>query len=149
MEFPREILQEAQRSIGRTGPMASVVIEEGAVKKFCEAVGDMNPLYIDPEAAQVTRWHGTIVPPTYLCTLRPESPAVDVDFGTVNLNGGNEYEWFVPVRPGDTITAQTVIEDVRGVVGRQGPMLIVTRSTVYMNHRGQTVAQGRATSIRK
>jgi acyl dehydratase len=150
--FDPEILAAARRLVGMTGPPVTQVIEYGAILRFVEAVGDDHPLYRDPEYARRTRWGGIIAPPTFLCTIRTESPQlkdVGVTFGTVNLNGGNTYEAYEPVRPGDVICAQTRVADVRGVAGRSGPMLIIERETRYINQYNRLVAVGRATSIRR
>ncbi len=52
----------------RSEPVANV-IERGAVRKFAEAIGDPNPLYVDEGAAKESRYGGLIAPPTFPRTL--------------------------------------------------------------------------------
>ena len=48
----------------RSQPVVNLV-ERGAVRKFAEAIGDPNPLYVDEEAAKKSRYAGLIAPPTF------------------------------------------------------------------------------------
>ncbi len=51
-----------------SGPVANP-IERGAVRKFAEAIGDPNPLYVDEAVAKGSRYGGLIAPPTFPRTL--------------------------------------------------------------------------------
>ena len=144
-----EAVAEAQRHIGMTGSANSRVIEAGAIRRFVEALGDANPLYTDPEYARRTRWGGIIAPPTFLCTIQAPLPFPDLGFGRVNLNGGNSYDWYRPVRPGDVITAQSTLVEVRGVQASSGPLLVIVRAIRYTDQDGRLVAEGRSTGLRQ
>ena len=52
----------------RSAPVANL-IERGAVRKFAEAIGDPNPLYVDETVARGSRYGGLIAPPTFPRTL--------------------------------------------------------------------------------
>jgi acyl dehydratase len=145
----QEAVAEGQRYVGIAGPANSRVIEAGAIRRFVEALGDPNPQYVDPEYARQTRWGGVIAPPTFLCTISAPLTVPDLGFGRVNLNGGSSYDWYRPVRPGDVITAQASLEEVRGVEGGSGSMLIMVRSIRYTDQDGRLVAEGRGTGIRR
>jgi acyl dehydratase len=144
-----EAVAAGQRHLGMAGPANSRVIEAGAIRRFVEAIGDPNPLYVDPEFARQTRWGGIIAPPTFLCTIAAPLDMPDLGFGRINLNGGTSYEWYRPVRPGDVITAQATLAEVRGVQGGSGAMLIMVRSVRYTDQDGRLVAEGRGTGIRR
>jgi acyl dehydratase len=144
-----EAVAEGQKHVGRAGPANSRVIEAGAIRRFVEALGDPNPLYVDPEYARGTRWGGVIAPPTFLCTISAPLDLPDLGFGRVNLNGGSSYEWYRPVRPGDVITAQSSLVEVRSAQGSSGAMLIMVRSTRYTDQDGRLVAEARGTGIRR
>jgi acyl dehydratase len=144
-----EAVVAGQRHVGTTGPANSRVIEAGAIRRFVEALGDSNPLYTDAEYARGTRWGGIIAPPTFLCTIQAPLAMPDLGFGRVNLNGGSSYEWHRPVRPGDVITAQATLVEVRGVQSSSGPLLIVVRETRYTDQDGRLVAEGRSTGLRR
>ncbi len=144
-----EAVAEGQRYVGMAGPASTRVIEAGAIRRFVEALGDPNPLYVDPEYARQTRWGGVIAPPTFLCTIPAPLTLPDLGYGRVNLNGGSSYDWFRPVRPGDVITAQASLVEVRGVTGGSGAMLMMIRAIRYTEQDGRLVAEGRGTSIRR
>ncbi|MDQ3303821.1 MAG: MaoC family dehydratase N-terminal domain-containing protein, partial [Actinomycetota bacterium] len=41
-----------ERFVGHRSEAVVNVVEKGAVRKFAEAIGDPNPLYVDEEAAK-------------------------------------------------------------------------------------------------
>jgi acyl dehydratase len=144
-----EALEELRRHVGAVGEAVSMVVEATAIRRFAEAIGDPNPLYHDDEYARATRWGGTIAPPTFLCLLLAPVPRPEVDFGTVQLNGGSAFASYRPVRPGDVIVGQATFADVRAVRGRSGEMLIHRQETRYTNGHGQLVALGTGTGIQR
>ena len=138
-----------QQAIGRESEPRTMEVEKGAIIKFAEAIGDDNPLYNDEVAARRSRYGGLVAPPTFLrsaLSARPELP-FDVPFERV-LDGGSDWEYFVPVRPGDRITAVSRIEDINERNGRIGLMLIQTIVITYTNQFDQVVATQTNTSIR-
>ena len=63
------------------------------------------------------------------------------------LDGGSAWEYFVPIRPGDRITAVARIEDINEREGRLGVMIITSTKTTYRNQFDQVVATQTGTSI--
>ena len=57
------------------------------------------------------------------------------------LDGGIEYEFFVPIRAGDTLTSYAKVADITERAGKTGNMLIVTQETTYLNQNGDIVAK--------
>ena len=134
-----------EQSIGVESEPASMVIEQGHIARFAEAIGDDNPAYTEgtPQTG------GIIAPPTFLRAMRgirPELP-YDIPF-TRLLDGGSDWEYFDHVRPGDTITAIGRIEDIRERTGSIGQMLISTIKITYRNQHDAIVATQTSTSIR-
>lgn len=144
-----EALAEAEKSVGAAGPINTLQVEASAIRRFAEAVGDPNPLYYDHEFARTTRWGGIIAPPTFLCVLMPPLPIPPIEYGSSRLNGGTLYQSFLPVRPGDVISGQTRLAEVRAVQARSGAMLIQEREFSYVNQNGATVCIGRGTVIQR
>jgi len=138
-----------QQAIGKESDPQSMDVEKGAIIKFAQAIGDDNPLYSDEVAARDSRFGGLIAPPTFLrsaVAARPDLP-FEVPFDRM-LDGGSDWEYFVPVRPGDRITAVSRIEDINERNGRIGLMLIQTIVITYTNQFGQVAATQTNTSIR-
>lgn len=144
-----QAVAEGSAYIGTAGPIGTLAVDEGAIRRFADAVGDPNPLYRDPEFARSTRWGGIIAPPTFLCLLMPPLPIPPIDYGTSRLNGGTEFHSLVPVRPGDVITGQCRLGSVRSTTGRSAPMLIQEREYTYINQTGAVVCRGRAIGIQR
>ena len=138
-----------QQAIGVESAPQTMVVEKGAIIKFALAIGDDNPLYNDEVAARETRFGGLVAPPTFLrsaVSARPDLP-FDAPFERV-LDGGSDWEYFVPVRPGDHITSVSRIEDINERNGSIGLLLISTIVITYSNQFGQVVATQTSISIR-
>ena len=123
-------------------------VEKGAIIKFAEAIGDTNPIFNDEVAARQSKYGGMIAPPTFLRSM--SAGTLKVDFRnpySANLDGGSEWEYFEPIRPGDRITVTTKIADLYERAGRLGNMLFLVRETKYVNQFGNTVAKQRTTGI--
>jgi hypothetical protein len=65
-----------------------------------------------------------------------------------SLNGGNEAEYGVRMRPGDVITSVTKLADYYEREGRLGRMLFTVSESDWTNQRGEWVKRVRATVIR-
>ena len=138
-----------QQAIGREGEPVTTDVEKGAIIKFARAIQDDNPLFNDEVAARSSRFGGLIAPPTFLRsvgTLRPELP-FELPL-TRLLDGGSDWEYFHPVRPGDRITTVAKITDVSERTGRLGAMVFMTVVITYRNQLDQVVATQTGTSIR-
>jgi acyl dehydratase len=90
------------------------------IRRFAEAIGDPNPVYRDPEAAKAAGHPDVIAPPTFLTTvgmsLRGSGPINDaglgLDYSRV-VHGEQRFVHHRPARPGDVLTAETTISDIR------------------------------------
>ncbi|MFN3974871.1 MAG: MaoC family dehydratase N-terminal domain-containing protein [Dehalococcoidia bacterium] len=142
------LTEEQRRSlIGKGSKPVSTFVEKGHIRRFAEAIGDPNPLFNDEVAARQSRYGGLIAPPTFLRAVRSEMVEVDLP-GSRLLDAGSEWEYFEPVRPGDTITATARIVDVRERPLRVGQAIFVIQEITYTNQFGQKVATQRSTLIR-
>jgi acyl dehydratase len=138
-----------RQAIGLAGPPSVHEVEKGAIIKFAEAIGDGNPVFNDEAAARRSPYGSLVAPPTYLrlaSSVRPELP-FDVPFDR-RLDGGSDWEYFHPIRPGDRITTVSRIGDVVERTGRLGVMIITTTVTTYTNQFDEVVATQTTTGIR-
>ena len=142
------ITPEMRAAIGVESEPRTSEVEKGAIIKFAEAIGDTNPIYNDEAAARESRYGGMIAPPTFLRSMSAGPLKVDVRSSySANLDGGSEWEYFEPIRPGDRITVTTKVADIYERAGRLGNMLFMVRETNYVNQFGNTVATQRTTGI--
>ena len=51
--------------IGKRSTKVKNVVERSAVKKFAEAIGDLQPIYLDEESGKNSRYQTNIAPPTF------------------------------------------------------------------------------------
>lgn len=143
--------EEARRQIGVAGEPRTYEIERGAIRRFAEAIGDSNPLFNDELQARKTHFGGMIAPPTFCRSLGSPIPNVKLKgLGAEfrGLDGGSEWEYFQPIRPGDRITAQSKLVDLRESAGRLGPMVFIVIETSYTNQFSELCATQRSTAIR-
>ena len=142
------ITQEMRDAIGVESYPVINEIEKGAIIKFAQAIGDTNPIYNDEEIARQTKYGGLIAPPTFLRSMKVGAPKVEYKNPyTANVDGGSEWEYFEPIRPGDLISVTTYVADVHERQGRLGNMLITVRETKYINQFDKVVALQRTTGI--
>jgi acyl dehydratase len=138
-----------QQAMGQETDPVTTEVEKGAIIKFAQAIGDDNPLFNDEAVARSSRYGGVIAPPTFLRSMhspRPELP-FQLPF-TRMLDGGSDWEYFEPIRPGDQITSVARITGISERTGRLGPMVFVTVVLTYRNQLDQVVATQTNTMIR-
>ena len=135
----KPLISEAMKNaVGAPSTPAHYDVEKGHVKQFAEAIGDPSPRWSGEEMA---------APPTFLRMCIPnELEELEMPFSR-GLDGGSEWEYFVPVRPGDTITVTQQIIDFSEKHGRLGAMLIETRQNSFVNQRGELVATEKTVNI--
>ncbi len=125
-----------QDLIGARSRPAINWIERGAVRRFAEAIGDSNPLYLDEEAAKRTRHGGLIAPPTFAITL---------DYGQIDglrlpseglLHGEQRISAARPLRVGEMIMGQDVFENCYEKQGGRGLLTFLVFSQTGTDERG-------------
>ena len=142
------VTEAMRRAVGAETEPRTHVVEQGAARKFAEAVGDRNPAYHDEEQARRSRHGGLIAPPTFLRSLGAAPPTVAFESPYPDLlDGGSDWEFFDRVRVGDRITVIQALVDMAEKSGRLGPMLMTTWETRYTNQDGVPVATQRNTLI--
>lgn len=131
------------------------------IKRWAYITDSLNPLWLDEQYAKTTSWGGIIAPPTFAMSPYDVLPisqypedgqfTIGPDVGlNRKIAGGIKWRFFKPIRPGDTITEDTLIEDMRLQDGqRSGPMIVWTTLTKFTNQHGETVAERRFVHIRR
>jgi len=120
-------------------------VEPGRLRYFLKTLGETNPIYRDPAAAEAAGFSATPVPPTYLFCLEmmdTENPfemleALSIDLRKV-LHGEQKFVYHRPVVVGDTLTFRSEVTDV--VQKKGGAMTLITVVTQVTNQNGDHVA---------
>ena len=86
------ITQEMRDAIGVESDPVAYQIEEGAILRFAEAIGDTNPIFNDKEEASKTKYGGIVAPPTFLRSIaHVKSPEPKIKVTSpypANVDGG-------------------------------------------------------------
>ena len=123
-------------SVGQTASRTKVVLERD-IELFTEITGDRNPLHYDTAAASASRFGGIIVQGGVTSGLLNAVVAEDLPGpGSVFLHV--DWDFRVPVRPGDEITAEVEVLEAR-----TDKPLTKLRTTIT-NQDGTTVLDGTA-----
>ena len=147
------ITEAARKKIGVEWPPKVFEIEKGAIVKFAAAIGDSNLLWADPEGAKKSRYGSLIASPTFSCVMENTMGGAneliqdDIPLKRV-LNGGNEWEYYDPIRPGDVIKVTSKIASMTEREGKTGLMLFTVFEHTFKNQHGKVVLKARSTAIR-
>ena len=145
------ITRELQDLIGKEMEPVVWEIDRQWIRKFCDAVGDSNPVWQDEIYARNSRFGGIIAPPTFLLALRNDS--LRMTLSRIEhplkrkLNAGREIEFYEPIRAGDVITVTVKLADLTEREGKLGTMLFIHAEETYTNQLGQVVAKLKNTSM--
>lgn len=104
--------------IGREyGPVTYVVGQE-KIKEYAQAVGDLNPLYIDPDFAKKSKYGSVIAPPLFVVVFAREILVLLFSDDSVKLNmfrlvhGEQEFNFHKIVKTNDTIRTTGKIKNI-------------------------------------
>jgi uncharacterized OB-fold protein/acyl dehydratase len=136
-------------------------VNEAQIRQWCDAIDDRNPIYTDEEAAAKSAHGGVVAPPTMLQawtmqglrpqrTLGPGAPMPQLlevldDAGFPAIVATNcEQEYARYLRPGDRVSATTVIESVSEEKRTAlGPGHFISTLITYRDQDGEIVGTQR------
>ena len=107
-----------QKFIGREYKPISYVVGQEKIKEYALAVGDKNPLYIDPEFASKSKYGCVIAPPMFVVVFAKEAMEGLFLDGELKLNlfklvhGEQEFNFHKIVKANDTIKTLSKIKDI-------------------------------------
>lgn len=138
-------------NIGVISEPRSILVERGQLRFFAQATGETEPVYLDLDAALAAGHPDLPAPPTYVFTLNLAVPAKVGHYADMGvdqmkiLHGDQEFEHFVPIHAGDTITLVTTTDDI--YERKNGMLEFLVQSTEARNERGELCARMRTTLI--
>jgi acyl dehydratase len=159
------IPEEIKKLIGTSGSPKFYEVEKGAIRRFADAVGDDSPVYHDEEYARKSKYGSIIAPPGFFgwplnqvgnsplaVDIPPELESAFERAGyplSLVLDGGMEYEFFLPVRPGDVLSAVTIVRNLRERSSETGSIIVSFLDTTYHNQDGALVAKQQLMFVRR
>jgi acyl dehydratase len=166
-EFRQRLDALIGRPVGSSGSSVGPdPVNQPMIRHWAAAFEDANPVYTDPEFAATTRFGGVVAPPLMLQTWTMATPtitgiaerggspvesegasplAVFDEAGFVaTLASNTEFDIDRYLRPGETVSASTVIESISPRKNtRIGPGYFVTWLTTYVAGAGDVVGRQR------
>jgi acyl dehydratase len=136
-------------AVGKRYPPTVYAVGREKIREYALAVGETNPLYLDPHAARAAGHRDVVAPPMFVVVytagaLGPAifDPEVGIDFARL-VHGAQEFRWGPLVVAGDEITTAVSVQDISVRAGN-GCFVFESQST---NQDGATVCVGTWTNI--
>jgi len=149
------VTDEMRGLIGKTLDTIVFKVEEGAIQRYAQAIGDPNPLFNDPDYAKKTKYGRLLAPPGFtgwpVKAGRPTEKlfAFLVKAGAPPriLDGGIEFEFIEPFGAGEVLTATSKIAKVTERETKLGKTMFTTAEVAYVNEKGNVALRSWATII--
>lgn len=127
--------------LGKEISVGECTVTAAEIRAFAEAIGDANPLYVDPSAARQAGYADCIAPPLFCMKIRGERalPDAEIGPGLVSLNAGQEFEFYDEIYAGRTYAVSVKITDVYEKTGRSGPLGVLVREMLIRDAAGNPV----------
>ncbi len=136
-------------AVGKSYPPTRYAVGREKIREYALAVGEGNPLHLDPDAARAAGYADVVAPPMFAVVYCAPAigpalfdPEVGIDFARM-VHGGQELRWGPLVVAGDEITTSMTVKDISE---RGGKGFFVFES-VSTNARDETVCVGTWTNI--
>jgi acyl dehydratase len=159
---PSIITPELRAWIGRQTQLHPLeVLSAIDVRRYVDATGDANPLWLDDEFARNAGYRGRLLPPTLVGwipfsfregTERAKSDPTDLrrqlplppEYTNVR-NAGSETEWVQPAYLGEQLSTRSCILDIVAREGRAGLGIYISQEEQVLNANEEIVLRRRHT----
>jgi acyl dehydratase len=117
-----EDIEKMRARIGSTNPTLrkgwltsphNAIASADSIRRWAIAIGDDNPLYLDPRHADASRWRGSVAPPGFEWSMGwdrspfPDKALQEKSKGALRgvqlFHSGAEYRFYRPIREGDEV----------------------------------------------
>ena len=136
-------------AVGKQWPPVAYEVGLEKIREYAHAVGETNPLYLDPEAARAAGHRDVVAPPMFAVVYASPAvlpaffdPELGMDFARM-VHGGQDFAWGPLVVAGDEITTSMTLKEIRRRAG-MGFYVFESRSD---NQDGERVCTGTWTCI--
>jgi acyl dehydratase len=141
-------MEVTKEHIGLATEPYKVDVEKGHIRRFCQAIGDENPLFLDEPAASGSAYEGLIAPLTFSVALSDETAAFPLELDVRRmLHGEQEFIYHKPLRPGNSYTAQMKVADVYEREGKSGKMQFIVLDTEFWDDSDELAVVSRTNII--
>ena len=140
-----------RKFIGHQLKSSVLTVDRTRLQFFAKAIGEKDPVYTDPAAAQAAGYADVPAPPTFLFAAELDSGAndqllVDLDIPLAKLlHGEQSFRYIKPVCAGDTVTVQSTVTDIYDKKG--GKLEFAVKDSKVTNQRSELVAELRTVLV--
>lgn len=131
-------------AIGKSYPPTTYAVGREKVREFAAAVGETNPLHLDPAAARAAGHADVVAPPMFVVVYQRDSlypamfdPEVGIDFPML-VHSAQDFRWERVVVAGEELTSVTTVAEIAEKSG----MGFYAFEIVSRDERGDVVASG-------
>jgi acyl dehydratase len=130
-------------------------VEEGAIQRYAQAMGDPNPLYNDPDFAKRSKYGRLMAPPGFTgWSVKGELPIFEL-FDSLTeagapprlLDGGVEFEFFEPIGAGDVLTATIKVANMAERETKLGKTLFTVVEITFVNQDEEVTLKSWSTLV--
>ena len=114
-------------------------VDEETILKYCEAIGEKNPIFNDAEAAKKMGYAGLLAPPTTACIYTMKGFLDEVEMPPGCIHAGQIFDFKNPAIVGDELTTNTTVLDKYEKRGKK----FVIIEAVTKNQAGQDIVRSR------
>jgi acyl dehydratase len=136
-------------AVGKLFPSVVYAVGREKVREYAHAVGETNPLHLEPEAARAAGHRDVVAPPMFATVYTSPAigpamfdPEVGIDFARM-VHGAQEFVWGPLVVAGDEIATEVEVTEISERSG-MGFYVFESRSD---NQDGERVCTGTWTCI--
>lgn len=130
--------------IGREYKPVIYVIGEEKIKEYAHTIGDLNPLYINPDFAKKSKYGSIIAPPMFVVVFARDTlvnlfsdKELNLDYSRL-VHGEQDFTFHKIVKTNDTIKTKAKIKNIF----QKGGNDFVEMETQSYNQNSELVAEG-------
>ncbi|GMU62016.1 MAG: UPF0336 protein [Myxococcaceae bacterium] len=138
-----------RNAVGRTTPPTLHEVEKGAIRRFAEALGDVNPLYFDHEYARASGFSTVTVPPAFPVTFTAGLELKDLlGMPTRNLLLAEQtIDYERPIVAGDSLLVTSRVHEIAERPSPAGKVEVAVVDDEGRDQEGKVVYRSRRTFV--
>ncbi|MGN6189165.1 MAG: MaoC family dehydratase N-terminal domain-containing protein [Conexibacter sp.] len=131
-------------AVGKEYPAVTYAVGREKVKEYANAVGETNPLHLDPGAARAAGYDDVVAPPMFAVVYQSPAvmpglfdPEVGINFAML-VHSGQDFRWERVVVAGEELSTRAKVASI----SEKGGMGFYDFEVVTQDAGGATVCTG-------
>jgi acyl dehydratase len=131
-------------AVGKTYAPLTYAVGREKIREYAYAVGETNPLHLDPAAARAAGYDDVVAPPMFAVVYQAPAvmpgivdPEVGINFAMM-VHSGQDFRWERVVVAGEELTTQAKVANIE----EKGGMGFYDFEVVTQDASGATVCTG-------